>query len=424
MSTMPPEIILSAPQYLYLDPVNGLDTKYRAYVGGFGSGKTFVGCLDLLMFFGQHPKTIQGYFGVSYPSIRDIFYPTFYEAAEMLGYTIKIKYGDKEVDVYRNGKWYGKVICRSMDNPNSIIGFKIARALVDEIDTLPKDKANNAWNKIIARMRLTIEGVVNSIGVTTTPEGFLFIYSKFAENPTERYSMVQASTYENEKYLPDDYIDSLIETYPQELVNAYVDGQFVNLKSGTVYNAYNRVTHRSKRTIQPKEPLRIGMDFNVTNMSAVVYTIIGEREWHAVDELKGIYDTPAMIESIKQKYPEHNIRIYPDASGGSRKTVDASKSDISLLESAGFIVYANPSNPLVKDRVLATNNAFNKKLLFINDTACPEYAKCMEQLAYDKNGEPDKKSNLDHLPDAGTYPIAYELPIVRPVANLKVRFSH
>jgi hypothetical protein len=84
MSGMPPEIVLSAPQHLFLDPIHGLDTKFRAYVGGFGSGKTFVGCIDLLKFFGEHPKTTQGYFGVSYPSIRDIFYPTFEEAAEMV----------------------------------------------------------------------------------------------------------------------------------------------------------------------------------------------------------------------------------------------------------------------------------------------------------------------------------------------------
>lgn len=419
---MPPPIELSAPQHIFLDSANGLNTKYRAYVGGFGSGKTFVGCIDILNFFGEHPKTTQGYFGVSYPSIRDIFYPTFEEAAEMLGYTIKIKYGDKEVDVYRNGKWYGKVICRSMDNPSSIIGFKIARALVDEIDTLPKDKANQAWIKIIARMRLVIHGVTNSIGVTTTPEGFLFVYSKFAEAPTESYSMVQASTYENEQYLPEDYIPSLLESYPEELVNAYVNGEFVNLKSGTVFNSYNRVVHRSTESIQPKEQLRIGMDFNVTNMSAVIY-VKRKKEWHAVDELSGIYDTPAMIATIKEKWPEHNIRIYPDASGKSRKTVNASTSDITLLEQAGFIVYAHASNPLIKDRVLATNQAFTHGLLFINDTMCPEYSKCMEQLAYDNNGEPDKKSNLDHLPDAGTYPIAYELPIVKPVANLKVRFA-
>ena len=134
----------------------------------------------------------------------------------------------------------------------------------------------------------------------------------------------------------------------------------------------------------------------------------------------GIYDTPAIIETIKEKYPEHNIRIYPDASGGSRKSVDASKSDISLLEQAGFGVRSHKSNPFIKDRVLATNQAFNHELLYINDKSCPEFAQCMEQLAYDKNGVPDKNSGIDHLPDAGTYPIAYELPVVKPAVKLNI----
>jgi len=164
--------ILSAPQNIFLTK---LKTPYRAYVGGFGSGKTFIGCIDLLNFFGEHPGTTQGYFGISYPSMRDIFYPTFEEAAHLLGFTVLIRESNKEVHVYRNGFFYGTVICRSMDNPQSIVGFKISRALVDEIDVLPKDKANHAWNKIVARMRLKIEGVENSIGVTTTPEGFLFV---------------------------------------------------------------------------------------------------------------------------------------------------------------------------------------------------------------------------------------------------------
>jgi hypothetical protein len=409
---------LNAAQDIF---INKLNTKYRAFIGGFGSSKTFSGCLDLLTFAGRNPKTRQGYFAPTYTDIRDIFYPTIDEAAQLMGFTTDIKLANKEVHLYRGRLYYGTIICRSMDKPDSIVGFKVARALVDEIDTLPKDKANNAWNKIVARLRLKIEGVENGISVTTTPEGFRFIYSKFAENPTESYSMVQASTYENQEYLPDDYIDSLIETYPSELIDAYIHGRFVNLTSGTVYSSYNRIKNRSVEITQEKEPLRIGMDFNVTNMSAVVY-VMRKENWHAVDELKGIYDTPAMIVSIKEKFPEHNIRIYPDASGGSRKTVDASISDISLLESAGFIVYANKSNPLVKDRVIAANQAFSKGLLFINDLKCPEYAKCMEQLAYDKNGEPDKKSNIDHLPDAGTYPIAFEMPVARPATKLQVTF--
>jgi len=315
------ELTLNAPQDIFL---NKLNTKYRAFIGGFGSSKTFSGCLDLLIFAGQNPKTRQGYFAPTYSDIKDIFFPTIEEAGAMMGFTVDIKVGNKEVHLYRGRVYYGTIICRSMDNPSSIVGFKVARALVDEIDILPKDKANLAWNKIVARLRLVIPGVENGISVTTTPEGFKFVYSKFAEDPTASYSMVQASTYENAEYLPDDYIDTLIETYPSELIESYINGQFVNLTSGTVYNSYNRVTCRSRETIHEKEPLRIGMDFNVTNMSGVVYVMRG-KVWHAVAELSGIYDTPAMIQTIQEKWPEHNIRIYPDASGKSRKTVDASR---------------------------------------------------------------------------------------------------
>lgn len=410
---------LNAPQDIFL---NHLNTKYRAFIGGFGSSKTFSGCLDLLIFAMNHPKTVQGYFAPTIRDIRDTFYPTFTEAAEMLGFSVDIKVSDKEAHLYRGRAYYGTIICRSMDNPESIVGFKIARALVDEIDILSKEKATKAWNKIVARLRLVIDGVENGIGVTTTPEGFRFVYSRFRDDPTASYSMVQASTYENADNLPPDYIPSLIETYPDELISAYINGDFVNLTSGTVYNAYDRVRHRSRESIQPKELLRIGMDFNVTNMSAVVYVVRG-KEWHAVDELKGIYDTPSMIQEIKQRYQEHSIRVYPDASGGNRKTVDASKSDLSLLEAAGFVVYANKSNPLVRDRVISTNMAFQNGVLYINDDKCPEYAKCMEQLAYDANGSPDKKSNLDHLPDAGTYPIAFEMPVTKPAIDLPVRFA-
>jgi len=59
----------------------------------------------------------------------------------------------------------------------------------------------------------------------------------------------------------------------------------------------------------------------------------------------------------------------------------------------------------------------------VNDAACPETAKCFEQLAYNKNGEPDKSSNLDHLPDAATYAIAFEMPVRKPATKLSVRFA-
>lgn len=414
---------LSKPQDIFL---NRLNTKFRAYVGGFGSGKTFVGCLDLLLFMAKYPGTVQGYFGINYPTIRDIFYPTFEEAAMMLGFTCIIKETNKEIQVYRNGFYYGTIICRSMEHPEKIVGFKIARALVDELDTLPKNKAKKAWQKIIARLRLKIDGVENGIGVTTTPEGFMFVYSQFAVKPTHSYSMVQASSYENINNLPEDYIPSLLETYDADLVKAYVNGLFSNLKSGSVYKNFDRKLHNSKERIIPGEPLHIGCDFNVMEQAATVYThreTAANTEWHAVAELKKMHDTPQMIQMINERYDGHKIYIYPDASGRARKSVDAHKSDIGLLEQAGYIVRVNKKNPFVKDRILSVNNCFSKGILFINCDECPTVAQCFEQQGYDDNGEPDKKNGHDHQNDASGYPIVYTFPIVKPLIEMPMRFA-
>ena len=391
------------------------------------SGKTFIGCLDLLVFFGRHPKTVQGYFGPTYPAIRDIFFPTFQEAAEMMGFRCEIRESNKEIHVYRGRAYYGTVICRSMDNPNSIVGFKISRALVDEIDVLDAKKAENAWNKIVARMRLVINGVQNSIGVSTTPEGFKFVYDKFANEPTESYSMVQASTYENADYLPPDYIDTLIETYPEQLITAYLRGEFINLTSGTVYRSYNRTTHRSHETVKPNEPVFVGMDFNIDNMAATVYVLRGHA-YHAVDEISKGYNTPSVAEILKERYKDkgHKVIVYPDSSGKNRTRMGGvSESDISILNSApyNFECRYNSTNPPVKDRINATNKAFESGQLFVNDKACPNVAACYEQQVYDDNGQPDKKGGKDHQNDASTYPIAFELPIHRPVAHIPISFN-
>jgi hypothetical protein len=367
---------------------------------------------------------VQGYFGPTYPAIRDIFYPTFSEAAEMMGFRTVIKSGDKEVGIYRGNVYYGTIICRSMDNPASIVGFKISRALVDEIDVLKRQKAQDAWNKIIARMRLVIPGVENSIGVTTTPEGFKFVYHQFAKDPTPSYSMVQASTYENEEFLPPDYIPSLIETYPQQLISAYLEGQFVNLTSGTVYRSYDRAKHRSKEVVKFGEPIFVGMDFNIDKMAATVY-VMRDKAFHAVDQIKDGYNTPAVAQALKDRYPGSKIIVYPDSSGKNRTRMGgAAESDIAILrQEFGFECRFKPQNPPVKDRISSTNAAFEKGRLFVNDERCPDVAACFEQQTYDTNGEPDKSSGNDHQNDASTYPIAYEMPIRKPVMDINISFA-
>lgn len=408
-----------------------LDTNNYVCEHGFihhNSGKTQAAVLRAIIGKLQHPETDRGFYEPTYDLIRMIAFPRFEEM--LTGMNIPYRLYKSPLN-YLEIHGYGKIFFRSMDSPERIIGYEHGDCDIDELDTLKTEDAAKAFMQILARNRQKKrDGSPNTIGVTTTPEGFRFTYEAWAKDAIKSaqngYVIYHAPTYSN-PHLPADYVDSLKSIYPENLLDAYIEGRFVNLTSGTVFNGYERFKCRSVETIKEGEPLKIGMDFNVTNMSAVVYVERQEKDsqatWHAVDELKGIYDTPAMITAIKERYGKRHVTVYPDASGKSRKTVDASISDIALLEKAGFSVRAKDANPPVKDRVTSANACFSHGRVFVNDEKCPEFARCLEQLAYDKSGLPDKKSNLDHLPDAGTYPLAYEFPIRKPVANITTRFA-
>jgi len=409
-------IILSRPQMAF----KTLDKKYRAFVGGYRSGKTWVGCTNICDHVINFPNVSAGYFVPTYPMLEDIFYPTIESVAPLFGFKVEINRSKKRVYFYDGGVCYGECICRSMEQPERIVGFKIGYALIDEIDLLPKPKADIVWNKVAARMSYAIDGLPNRIDVTTTPEGYGFAYNKFVANKTDSYGIVHASTRDNAKNLPPDYIPSLIETYPSYLIDAYLEGRFVNLTAGTVYHAYKRDVHDSNEEIKPGERLFIGQDFNVGKMCSAVL-VQRPNGFHVVDQLVGVMDTPALCKILTERYRGHEIMIYPDASGGSRKTVDASKSDIMLLKSAGFIVRVNPSNPAVRDRVISINTAFEKGILRVNARKCREVSSCLEKQAYDSNGEPDKTAGFDHMNDALGYFASYELSISKPAVGAGIR---
>ena len=423
-------LCLNNPQANFLSA----QKKFNAFVGGYRSGKTFVGCVRQWMLALNYPGIKLGYFAPTYPMIQDIFYTTISEVGEALSdevgaeLTVDINVSRKEVVLLVDGVEYAMVKCRAMEHAHRIVGFDINHAQIDEIDTMKMDKADAAWKKIIARMSsVRADYPVNTVDFTTTPEGFNFVHRLFVVDLQERpeiaefYSLTKASTRQNAKNLPSDYIPSLYNTYPSQLVDAYVDGEFVNLTSGTVYHAYNRERCRSRETIKEGEPLFIGQDFNVGKMASTVY-VQRTNGWHAVAELSDLFDTPDVIRVINERWQAngHRIIMYPDASGKNRKSNNASTSDIALLEQSGFDVRVNASNPAVKDRVLSMNKALECGKVWVNDSACPNTARGLEQQAYDKNGEPEKSSGVDHQNDASTYPIVYEMPVVKPVAQIQV----
>lgn len=419
------DITATEPQAQFL----GMHCKFPAFVAGFGTGKSEVMCNSALLdSLEGGAKSVVAMYEPTYDLVRLILAPRMEEKLQQWG--VRYKYNKQENIIYTSSNQFGDFVLRSLDNPARIVGYESFRAKIDELDTLNMEHAEHAWNKIIARNRQrpdtyrpTSPKPVNTVSVFTTPEGFRFVHDRWVVNKKPGYEMVQASTLSN-PFLPGDYVQSLRDTYPAQLIEAYIEGAFVNLTSGSVYYAYDRQKCSSRETIQPKETLYIGQDFNVGNMASTVYVQRGH-VWHAVAELKEMFDTPDVIRAIKERWQSkgHHIIIYPDASGKNRKTNNASTSDIAQLQQAKFEVRAKSTNPAVKDRVSAVNKALESGMLKVNDQTCPVTSRCLEQQSYDKNGEPDKKSGNDHQNDATGYPIAYEMPIVKPVIHVPVSFA-
>jgi hypothetical protein len=388
-------------------------------VAGFGAGKTEALITRALKLKFDFYELNAAYYLPTYDLVTTIAIPRFEEALGNYG-----MYEGEDYRIIRNQtpmiRFFGggNLIFRTMDRPGRIIGYEVADSFVDELDTLKTEQARDVWRRIMSRNRQKKpNGDANTIAVGTTPEGFKFVYEQWKkEPPSDEYEIIKASTYSNARNLPDEYIPDLIDDYPDSLIQAYLDGEFVNLTSGSVYPAYNRVANRSTATpnLAEREPMHWGMDFNVGKMAAICFI---QREYnpHAVLEIMNVLDTPAMIKAIKARFPNSPHFIYPDASGGSRKTVEASVSDLALLSQAGFNVLNNASNPAVKDRILAMNIMLAgcpRGKLYVNDAACPLFAEALEKQAYNDKGEPDKTSGLDHPNDAGGYFITYRYPVV------------
>lgn len=371
---------------------------FTGLVGGFGSGKSYIGTLKTVSKLMEYPSVNVAYYLPTYRLIKDIAIPRFKEILDLhnISYTL-----NKQDFVFETP--FGNIIMRSMSDPEFIVGYEVGYSLIDEADLLPTDKMNTVFIKVVARNRKPLpDGSANCLDFVSTPEGFKFLWKFFVKKKTDKKKIIRAKTSDN-KTLPDSYFETLFDEYSEQQIEAYLNGEFVNLTSGTVYRNFDRDENHSDRTIRNGDVLHIGMDFNITNMSAVINVFDAEVKT-AVAEIINVYDTSEMITKIKELYSGYNIVIYPDASGKNRKT--SGKSDVKLLKQAGFKVRTLTKNPFVRDRVNAVNSAFcnnkGERNYFVNSNLCPSFAEALEQQVY-KNGDPDKTGGFDHVNDAAGY---------------------
>ena len=384
--------------------VDDQDTSILGVSAGYGAGKTRALCAKAV----HLAMANQGFIGVvmepTGPLIRDIWQSDFddfletydipytFRASPLPEYTLHLPDGDT------------KILCRSFENWQRIIGINGAWILADEIDTVNPAIANKAFPKILGRLR---SGNVRQFAAASTPEGFRWMWQTFASDDgkgREDRRLIRMRTQDN-PHLPPDFIERMQANYDPQLLKAYLDGEFVNLTTGQVYDRFDRAKHVTVQVPDiSREPLRIGVDFNVGNMSAVIAIRVG-KSLHVVDEVSGAHDTDALAQKIKASYPDHKIYIYPDASGGNRST-NATQTDIAILESYGMSNQSPKANPPVRDRVAAVQALLENgkgEIRLKIAASCVKMIEGLELQSYTEKGDPDKDAGYDHMNDALGY---------------------
>lgn len=406
------DIPLTAPQKEFCRT----DSPYPAIIGGLGSGKSRGGTMRLIMLLLADKGVNGGYYMPSYDLLKLRAMPGVEDDLNYIGIPFTVNKSDYSISIHG----YGKILFRSYDRPERIIAYETAHSIVDELDTLPKEKAALVWRKVSERNRQKCKGV-NTIACVTTPDqGFSgFIYQKWYKQKQAGYQVIKAPTASN-PYLPDGYIEQIRANYDPLLADMYLNGEIVNLSDKKVYHFFDRSKHHSDRVLNGEERCFITIDFNIGGCCSNVYVIDGNKPI-AVDEFVS-HDTYDFVNNI-EKYRKNKPIIYPDASGKANKT-NATASDIDIIKSAGFGVDAPNSNPMVRDRINCMNAKISHNEFFVNTDKCPELATALEHQGY-KNGEPEKFNEhpaIDDWVDASGYFIHRRYPINKPLTDT-IRFS-
>lgn len=395
------------------------EKPHPAIVAGLGAGKSRAATMRLILLMLDNPGINTLYTMPTYDLLKLRAIPGVLDDLNMLGLKYSLNKSDYAVSI----KGMGTIFFRSYDNPDRLIAFEVAHSVADELDVLTKEQANLVWRKISERTRQPSK-LPNSIAAVTTPDqGYSgFVYDRWVTRADDSTELIKASTLSN-PYLPDGYVDQIRANYDAALAEMYINGEFVSLTANKVYHYFSRYTHGTDMVIEPGDRLHIGLDFNIGGCCAVVFVLDDEGPV-AVDEFVS-HDTRDFINNVKVRYGNHDVTVYPDASGRAGRT-NATMSDIGLIEQAGLRVEAPAKNPYVRDRVNAVNSLLSHRRLAVNIEKCPKTTQALETQGYNDKGEPEKFNThpaIDDWADSLGYCMHRLFPVNRPVINIPIQFA-
>ncbi len=378
------------------------NSRFKTVVAGRRFGKTFLSVNMILKEAVTGVDKNCWYVAPTYGSAKEI-------AWDMLIHTIPPEYVYKTNESSLTLRLInGSVISlKGAEKPNNLRGRALDFCVLDEF----ADMRPEAWHEVIRPSLSDRQGSAVFIG---TPKGRNHFYDLWAKgiDGANNWASFQYTTIQGEN-VPEEEIEAARADLDERTFKQEYEAEFVTYQ-GLIYYGFSR----EESVLDMKDDsgtLHIGMDFNLDPMSAVICIRKGGK-LYAIDEIV-MYgsNTDEMVAEIKDRYGNRNIIIYPDPASRQRKTSAGGRTDLSILQNAGFSVKAKNSHALVRDRINAVNSRLlsgdSERHLYISPK-CKQTIKSLERQTYKEGTSvPNKDDGFDHMNDALGYLIEYLFPV-------------
>lgn len=196
------------------------DARYRALVGGRGSGKSFVGALDLLVraMAPGRGGLLYGVYAPTYGMLKDASMRSLLDIGSRMGVIQSINRSDMTVLLGNNSE----VLCRSLDDSERARGPNLAGVWMDEAGLIRRD----AFDVVIASLRGG-KGFPEWLAATFTPRGKAHWTYEVFGRPGSDVALFHTRSMDN-PFLPRGFLDAVRGQYTEHFAKQELEGEFVD----------------------------------------------------------------------------------------------------------------------------------------------------------------------------------------------------
>jgi predicted phage terminase large subunit-like protein len=199
-------------------------TRYRGFVGGRGSGKSWAGAYDLLM--RAKPRRLYYAVAPTYTMLKDASLRSFLELGFELRYIANVNRSALRV-VLGNG---AEVLFRSADEPERLRGPNLSGAWLDEASLMSEE----AYHIVIAALREA--GEAGWLSATFTPKGRQhWTYKVFGQGGPD-VELFHARSADN-PFVAREFIAAVAGQYTSRLREQEMEGRFIDALEGALWKA-------------------------------------------------------------------------------------------------------------------------------------------------------------------------------------------